>query len=363
MGISNRRRILLENDRIRVTLLPGGGHIAAALLKETGISPLWDPPWETIEPSAYDPARHPEYGGGVDGRLLSGIAGHNLCFDIFGVPSEEEAAAGLDVHGEASCADWESDSGDGWVEMRAEFPLAGMRFTRKLELAPASGQVEIAETATNLTGIDRPVGWTEHATLGPPFLEKGRTLFEMSATRSKVLDAEFAPGAERFVRGAEFDWPLVPLARGGLGDMRRAVRDNRSGGFTAHLMDPEEPSAFFAAYHPGLKTLIGYVWKRSDFPWLGIWEENHSRDHAPWNGRTLTCGMEFGVSPFPETRREALGRGRLFGQSTIGWLPARGSARVEYTMFLASAEPSRLRGFGSGMGLDALQESLAGGAP
>ena len=362
MGISKRHQIHLENDRVRVTLLPGGGHIAAAVLKQTGVSPLWDPPWETIEPSEYDPGRHPEYGGGVDARLLSGIAGHNLCFDLFGVPSDEEAAAGLDVHGEASCADWEADSGAGWAEMRAEFPLSGLRFERRLELPEGSGRVRIVETATNLAGVDRPVGWTQHATLGPPFLEKGRTLFEMSATRSKVLDAEFAPaGADRFVAGAEFDWPLVPLAKGGLGDMRRAVRAEVSGAFTAHLMDPGATRAFFAAYHPGLETVFGYVWNRADFPWLGIWEENFSRLHAPWNGRTLTCGMEFGVSPFPETRREALQRGRLFGESTIGWLPARSSVRVEYGMFLARAKADALPGFGGGLRLESLQRYAEGG--
>ena len=358
MGIANRRQVHLENDRLRLTLLPGGGHVAAVESKETGVNPLWGPPWETIDPSDYDPASHPQFGAGVDGRLLAGIAGHNLCFDIFGVPSDEEAAAGLGVHGEASSVDWEVEAGSGWLEARADLPLAGMQLERRLELAPGSARVEIAEVATNLTGVDRPVGWTQHATLGPPFLEKGRTLFEMSATRSKVMEGEFAPGADRFVAGAEFDWPLAPLAAGGLDDMRRTVRAEKSGAFTAHLMDPDLDDAFFAAYQPRTETLFGYVWKRADFPWLGIWEENFSRSHAPWNGRTLTRGMEFGASPFPETRREALGRGRLFGERTIGWIPARSSVRVEYSLFLCRARAAAIPGFGSGMTLDELRAYL-----
>ena len=351
MGIANRRQVHLENDVLRLTILPGGGHIAAVELKATGANPLWDPPWETIEPSAYDPDVHPQFGGGVDGRLLGGIAGHNLCFDIFGVPSEEEAAAGLGVHGEGSSADWAVTEEPGALAMRAELPLAGMRVERRVELAEGSGRVGISETATNLAGIDRAVGWTQHATLGPPFLEKGRTLFELSATRSKVIESAFAPGAERFVTGAEFDWPLVPLTAGGLDDLRRTVSAEVSGGYTAHLMDPEQPEAFFAAYHPGFETLFGYVWKRADFPWLGIWEENHSRSHAPWNGRTLTRGMEFGASPFPETRREAVERGRLFGERTLGWIPARSAVTVRYSLFIARVRPGGIPGFGSGLGL------------
>lgn len=362
MGIGNRPQTHLENDRLRLTVLPGGGHIAAVRLKVTGVNPLWDPPWETVDPSAYDPARHPQFGSGVDARILAGISGHNLCFDIFGVPSAEEAAAGLGVHGEGSAVDWEVDSGGESLSMRAELPLAQMRFERRLAVAQGSGRVEITETATNLAGIDRPVGWTQHVTLGPPFLEKGRTRFEASATRSKVIEAEFAPGADRFVSGAEFDWPVAPLAAGGLDDMRRTVRADVSGAYTAHLMDPQLANAFFAALHPDSETLFGYEWRRADFPWLGIWEENHSRAHPPWNGRTLTRGMEFGASPFPETRREALDRGRMFGERTIGWVPARSSVRVSYALFIARVRPGELQGFGTGMTLADLRR-FADGAP
>ena len=356
MGIASRPQVHLENDRLRLTLLPGGGHIAAVTLKENGVNPLWDPPWETVDPSAYDPAAHPEFGSGVDARLLAGIAGHNLCFDIFGVPSDEEAAAGLGVHGEASAVDWAVESGDGWLEATADLPLAGMQLSRRLELEAGSGRVGISETATNLTGIDRPVGWTQHATLGPPFLEKGQTLFEMSATRSKVMEGEFAPGADRFVAAAEFDWPMAPLAGGGLDDMRRTVATPVSGAYTAHLMDPRLDEAFFAAYQPGTQTLFGYTWRRADFPWIGIWEENFSRAHAPWNGRTLTRGMEFGVSPFPETRRQAIERGPLFGERTIGWIPARSSVEVRYALFLCRVPSDDLPGFGSGVTLDELRK-------
>ncbi len=362
MGIANRRQVHLENDRLRLTLLPGGGHIGAVELRENGVNPLWDPPWETMDPSAHDPRAHPQFGNGVDAPLLAGIAGHNLCFDIFGVPSDAEAAAGLGVHGEASSVDWAVEAGDGALTASADLPLAGMRLQRRLTLAPGSGRVQIEETATNLTGIDRPVGWTQHATLGPPFLEKGATLFELWATKSKVLDVAFAPEPEleRFQIGGEFDWPDAPLAAGGVSDLRRLPEDERSGGYTAHLMDPSSEQAFFAAYHPGQETLFGYVWRRADFPWLGIWEENFSRSHTPWNGRTLTRGMEFGVSPFPETRREALDRGRLFGERTIGWIPARDSVTVSYALFLCRARPEEVEGFGTGLSLASLARFVSG---
>ena len=32
--------------------------------------------------------------------------------------------------------------------------------------------------------------------------------------------------------------------------------------------------------HPRLQLAFGYIWKQADFPWMGIWEENHSRAAA-----------------------------------------------------------------------------------
>jgi hypothetical protein len=64
------------------------------------------------------------YGGPADGPLLAGIMGHNLCLDIFGGPSAEEAAAGLTAHGEASVVPYAIEASVDGVVARADFPLA-----------------------------------------------------------------------------------------------------------------------------------------------------------------------------------------------------------------------------------------------
>jgi hypothetical protein len=63
---------------------------------------------------------------------------------------------------------------------------------------------------------------------------------------------------------------------------------------------------------------------------MGIWEENHSRMNQPWSGRTLARGVEFGVSPFPESRREMIEPNQLFGVPTYCWLSANRHIAVEY---------------------------------
>ena len=126
---------------------------------------------------------------------------------------------------------------------------------------------------------------------------------------------------------------MAPRSDAGFTDLREFTRAPSSSAFTTHLMDPQREDASFVALHPGLGLAFGYIWKRADFPWVGIWEENHSRSNPPWNGKTLTRGMEFGVSPMPESRRQMIDRGSLFGVPAYRWLSARSRLEVQYRAF------------------------------
>jgi hypothetical protein len=252
---------------------------------------------------------------------------------VFGGPSEDEVAAGVGVHGEGSVVPYRIQASERELTAAAELPLAGLRFERRIRLAGDSPVARITETVENLNATDRPVAWTQHVTLGPPFLEPGKTEFRAPGTRSKTIENDFSGGKGYMPAGVEFDWPYVPKLGGGLLDMRRYVDLPVSAAYTTHLMDPHREQAFFLAWSPRFRVLIGYVWKRSDFPWLGIWEENHSRTAPPWNGKTLTRGMEFGASPMPETRRAMIERGTLFSMPGYRWLGAKRKTQVEYCAF------------------------------
>ncbi|HLJ17722.1 MAG TPA: DUF4432 family protein [Bryobacteraceae bacterium] len=321
----NRRAFQIENRQVRVTVMAEGGHIAELFHKETGVNPLWTPPWNTIEPSTYDRARHPEYGSDAESKLLSGIMGHNLALGLFGPPSEQEAAAGMTVHGEASVLPYEITTTPDELVARLTMPKTQLKLERRIRLSGSSPVVRITESVENLSALDFPAAWTQHVTLGPPFLERGSTQFRAPGTRSKTSE------------GKEFDWPLRPREHGAPEDLRVYTDKPVSSGFTTHLMDPHHERAFFLAWSPRSHLLMGYIWKRADFPWLGIWEENHSRTNPPWNGRTMTRGMEFGASPFPETRRMMIERNGMYGVSGYRWLPARTTVRVDYCAFVMTA--------------------------
>ncbi|MBC8167313.1 MAG: hypothetical protein H7Y20_15765, partial [Bryobacteraceae bacterium] len=109
-----------------------------------------------------------------------------------------------------------------------------------------------------------------------------------------------------------------------------------SAGYTAHLLDRGSDEAHWSALSADLSVEFGYRWRRADFPWLGIWEENRARQNPPWNGETVARGMEFGVSPQPESRRSMIGRGSMFDTPSYRWLPARGTLTADYSAYITA---------------------------
>jgi hypothetical protein len=154
-----RRSHVLGNQVIRMTTLVSGGHIADFRLEESAdaasVSPLWVPPWRTIEPDHYRESDHrSKYGTITEGKLLSGLAGHCICLDYFGLPSAEEAKQGLSLHGEAPSSKWRS-SGISLnrqrvsLAMSVRLPVAGLRFSRTIELRKGESVAHFKEVVRN----------------------------------------------------------------------------------------------------------------------------------------------------------------------------------------------------------------------
>ena len=285
----DRRATSIENDALRVTVLHEGGHIAQILDKRTGINPLWIPPWPSIEPSAIRRGAPPgvrRRRGRVAARRHHGpqpVSRHlRRALDRRSRRWPAGARRGVRPPGSRSTPDANQ------IAMNALLPAAQLRVERRIVLADRV--VHVHERVENLSATDRPIGWTQHVTLGPPFLEKGATEFRASATRSRVFEGVFGLD-DTLVAGADFDWPLAPRLSGGSEDL-------------AHLHDRATVERLHRASHgPGARRGVlrgvltaaalafGYVWRRADFPWMGIWDENHSRTAPPWNGRTLTRGL------------------------------------------------------------------------
>lgn len=146
---------ILSNDRLVLTMRSAGGAMVQLLMKDDA---------EKLNP-------------------LQGL-GHFVCVDGFGDVSAEERAAGLPGHGEAHRVPWElssSEKKDGTltVAFKSTLPLVQETFVRTIRMIDGENVIYIDSELESLLGLDRPVNWGEHATIGGPFLEQGKTVTEM----------------------------------------------------------------------------------------------------------------------------------------------------------------------------------------
>jgi len=331
-----RHAVVLSNDALEVTVLPGGGHIASIRLAGWDLNPLWKPPWPTVEPEDYGPLKHFTYGT-AEGRLLASLAGHFLCLDHFGELSMAEIAAGGYFHGEAPNLTWEiseqgCDEDRAWLTYGLKLPEAGLAFKRRMVLKAAGTTVRFEEDVTNLRRRDVPLAYQQHVTLGPPFLKGGCTRLDLPGVQGHTFPRQQG-SADRLQPDRDFYWPLAPGVRS---EVRMNVfpSDGPSCSLCTVLLAPDSEEAYVAISNAESSLLVGYLFPRQVFPWAAVWEENQATSDVPYLGRTLAWGIEFGSTPLPVTRMENLCAGPLFGQPRFLVLPAASTLRVQYRAFL-----------------------------
>ena len=93
--LHGRRAFVLENGRMRLSTLPGGGFIGEVRFlsddPKKSVNPMRVPHYQTIDPFTYDVAKHGDlYGTGIQRRLMSGYMGH-----FFVPPVRREFAGGV----------------------------------------------------------------------------------------------------------------------------------------------------------------------------------------------------------------------------------------------------------------------------
>jgi hypothetical protein len=291
-----------------------------------------------LEPWKYKQCDARQYGV----KLLACIYGHNLCLSAFGDPSPGEEKCGLTCHYEAPVGRWSVirktiNARSIYFEYGCLLPVAQMRVTRAVAMRRGSNVINIRETIQNLARRDVPFTICQHVTFGPPFVEPNVTVFDASATKGHTFPSKFG-SPQRLKIDKDYQWPHGPGANGKNVNLR-FMGKGRSGDFHTNLMDLKKEHAWFSAVNPRLGLMVAYVWRRADYPWLGVWEESYSRKQSPWNGKTLARGMEFANTPFPFGLRKSVDLGTFQGERTYVWLPARGKIVHNYSILALRAGP------------------------
>lgn len=313
----------LANDRLEVKVLPHGSAIASIVLRDDPdkLNPLWNP----IR-MARELGRKNAFGGGT---------GHFLCLDGFGPVSPEENAAGLPGHGEAHLQQWEvrkqsKEGGTSTLTLATRLPITQENLTRTMRIVDGENVVYIETELESLLGFDRPICWGEHATIGSPFLEPGVTVVDLSAKRAQTRPYESEKGGlpHRLPAGKNFEWPIAPTADGGQVDLRAAPANPNSIDHSTCLMDTSRDLEFVSALNPAKRLLLGYVFKRAEYPWTQNWENYPA-------SLKMARGMEFSTQPYDVPRREVVDENRMFGVPLYRWLPAKSKIGTKFLMFYA----------------------------
>ncbi len=325
-----RRAFVLENDRMRVSTLPGGGFIGEIRFKSAdpkmSVNPMRVPHYQTIDPYTYDVAKHGSiYGTDMQRRLMSGYMGQFLCFPHFGASSRAELANDYGQHGEALAVEWKQQK----VETRkdgvtlwyaADLPKTQYRVERAITLPSDETVGYVEESVENLTLFDRPMQWVQHITFGPPFLELNKTYVDASVAKAVVRSNQ---------EYAEASWPEMKDSTGKAVDLRVF-----SGSTGTWLLDRSRPKVYFTIYNSDYPVLLGYIFPSAQNPWILDWQENQRAKQIPWDGKVIARAICIGDSP-AQGLRGAIERGSILGVPIYSWIQARQRRTETYVFFLA----------------------------
>lgn len=339
---NDRRAYRLSNANVELIALLGGGHLADFRLCGSPVNVLWESPWPTIDPQTFSSREHAAfYGDGPVGRFLCGYTGHALALGYFGMPSSEEAARGMGLHGEAANSEWKvvsavADDDSATLVMEVTLPFYRLHFRREISLARDTYTACITEAVTNLSGIAVDFQWVQHAAFGEPFFKSGEATLFVSGKRGLTWPAGYE-GHELLENSLEYQWPYAQSIDGEAINLSQPFVRDGTGFVAALLLDSDHADAFIAVHNRRHQLVAGYSFNPVHFPWIVLWEENRARANTPWNKRTRVRGIEFGTSPMPLGLAHAREMRRLFDTPVLCSIPANARLQAQYDLFIHPA--------------------------
>ncbi|TDD15587.1 DUF4432 family protein [Nonomuraea diastatica] len=285
--IDGLRAVVLENERLRVTVVPDkGGDVVEFLHKPTDTDFVWlspqglRSPRDHLQGAADDVAQFADhYEGGWQEVFPSG-----------GAPSEYRGAR-LAQHGEVSGLPWECEvAADSEKEVAVRLRVRTRRLPYAVEkvfrLRSGAVALEIEGRATNESGLPLHAMWGQHIVYGLPFLRPGATIRLPEGVTVIPHESAIGPGGRRVQAGGPWQWPVVPADGGGETDL--SVVPER--GAPSDIV-------YLTGFDEGWYEISGDIgmrveWDATLLPYLWMWHELGASTGYPWWGRVYTVGLE-----------------------------------------------------------------------
>jgi hypothetical protein len=282
--------LILENELILVTVLPGkGADISALVSKPDGIDVLWKSPWGLQPP------------GGVHSAADSATAwleayegGWQEIFPNGGTANLYRGVE-LNFHGEASLASWDYEitvaHGD-VAEVRLSTRLRRSPFLIERTMRVEAGRpvLRFRERITNQGREPLDAMWGHHPAYGAPFLS-GACRIDTNA-RTVHADDEIGGALNPLTKGGTFSWPHGE--RDGIATDLSLVAgpDDPPHETMAYLADFAGEHGWYGITNTELALGVGLVWPTAIFPYAWLWQEMHASLGFPWYGEVYVMAIE-----------------------------------------------------------------------
>jgi Domain of unknown function (DUF4432) len=322
--------VVLNNDYLRATLLPGkGADIYSLVHNPTGTDFLFKTPWG-LRPGSYWQGRSTSaerwlaaYPGGWQVLLPNGgdechVGGTNWGF-----------------HGEAAMVPWQLTSASPtWAVLETRLASAPLALYRDVRL---DGPVlRLQERVTNTSSKPVEFMWSHHPAFGPPFLSAACRVY--MRCREVTGDTD-SPGTV-LAAGTTHNWPLGRDADGAVVDLSEVPGPAEVREVFAYLSGFEEP--YYAITNHELGIGVGLRWPLDVFDQAWLWQEVHCTPGWPWFGEAYVMAIE------PATTIPGHGLTRAQEAGHRGLTLAPGASREAVLEAVAYADRGPVRGIAPG---------------
>lgn len=287
LTIDGLRAVTLENERLRVTVLPGkGGDVVEFLHKPTDTDFVWLSPQGLRDPRGHRHGAADDVAQFVDHYE----GGWQEVFPNGGAPSEYRGAR-LTQHGEVAGLPWTCEVvADSEDEVAVRLGVRARRLPYRLEkvfrLRSGTAALEVECRAANEADLTLHAMWGQHIVYGLPFLRPGARIRLPEGVRVIPHASAIGPAGRRVRAGGPWRWPVVPADGGGETDL--SVVPERGG-----------PSdiVYLTGFTEGWYEISGDIgmrveWDAALLPYLWMWQELGASTGYPWWGRVYTVGLE-----------------------------------------------------------------------
>jgi hypothetical protein len=237
--------------------------------------------------------------------------GHFACIGRWGRPSPAEILRGVPDHGQPANLLWESypqlDASALTVSTIA--PLEGLAVKRVVEIDEQQPVVAITENVTNIDRLGRLYNVVQHPTLAAPFLDE-HIIVDCNAAvgfnQSSALDATVQT----------LLWPY----------------DVPSGSESIHsfIVGRQSVYGWITAYSPTFQCVLGYFWKRSDYPWIHLWQQY-------LHGEICYRGLEFGTTGVHQPFARLVMRPKILSEPNFDYIEPDECIQKKFLCFFCQA--------------------------